>query len=142
TWLQWDETKQNFAIWLTARQQFEVFGTFYGALRTGAQNPACGPFPPNRVLPIKYGSFTVAQASGGVSLQIQYADGSTCQLAGISVETADSRTGYGYVHAVFDSAATAACPEFPAGLDLHFNGERLYADARDLCSSAHVMAAK
>ena len=82
TWLRWDEAKQNFSVYLTAAQQVSSSGTYYGALRSGAQNPACGPFPMNRVLPVKPGSFIVENVNGQIALTAQYVDGTMCRLSG------------------------------------------------------------
>lgn len=142
TWLRWDEARQNFSIYLTAAKQLSVAGTYYGALRSGAQNPACGPFPLNRVLPVKHGTFIVELANGQLALTAQYADGSMCRLPGAALQPFDGNNNDGNLRALFDSAATAACPEFPGGLDLRVNGQRLIADSMDSCRTAHLMGAQ
>lgn len=142
TWLRWDEAKQNFSVYLTATNQLSAAGTYYGALRSGAQNPACGPFPMNRVLPVKHGSFIVEIASGQLSLTAQYVDGTTCRLSGGTLQTFDRNNNDGNLRAFFDQAATTSCPEFSGGLDLRVNGQSLIADSMDPCRSAHVMGAQ
>lgn len=142
TWLRWDEAKQNFSVYLTGANQLSASGTYYGALRSGAQNPACGPFPPNRVLPVKHGSFIVENSNGQLSLIAQYVDGTSCRLPGVALQPFDSNNNDGNLTALFDQAATASCPEFPGGLVLHVNGQRLIADSMDPCRSAHVMGAQ
>ena len=142
TWLRWDEAKQNFAIDLGAPLQRVVPGTYYGAVRIGAQNPICGPFPIGRVLPIKHASFIVGFDSGRATLSVQYADGAACQVVQGGMETPDSRTSDGNLHILFDSAATASCAEFPGGLDMSFNGDRLHAKSMDTCATAELIGAK
>ena len=138
--LRWDETMQNFALYVAAKNQFGVAGTYYGALQTGAQNPACGPFPPNRVLPVRHATFVVTIAGNLLSLSAQYADGGACQLPAVAFDAPAGTLGDGYLHARF--GATAACPELPQGLDLRVNGRRLAGDSPDNCATAHVIGAK
>jgi len=142
TTLRWDEALQGFSVYLAATNQISVAGTYYGALQTGAQNPACGPFPPNREFAIKHGKFIAQVANGRLALSAQYVDGTSCQLPEVAIKAASASSDDGYAGAVFDAAATAACPEFPAGLDVRLNGRRLVADSLDNCRTGHVMAAK
>ncbi|MDP1679309.1 MAG: hypothetical protein Q8L02_04190, partial [Candidatus Nitrotoga sp.] len=154
TWLRWDEAKQNFSVYLTAAQVVDpsgtyypsqivsTSGTYYGALRSGAQNPVCGPFPMDRVLPVKHGSFIVEYANGQIALTAQYVDGTMCRLSGVPIQPFNSNNDDGNLRALFDQAATASCPEFPGGLDLRVNGQRLIADSMDNCKSAHVVGAQ
>lgn len=141
--LRWDEAKQNFALYLAERNVFiSIAGPYYGALRTGAQNPACGPFPPNRVITTKHGTFNVQLANNQFSLAIDYADGTTCRLPPVTVASLDAGNQDGYVIANFDAAAAAACPEFPNGLTIRANGVRIVGDSKDSCLTAHVIGAK
>jgi hypothetical protein len=140
TWLRWDEEKQNFSIYLTARDQIGLGGRYYGALESGARNPACGPFAPDRVLAVKHGTFSVGLEAGGVSFSAEYADGTACRLPAVAFEPAQANAPDGSRRAVF--AAAAACPEFPGGLELRVNGRRLEADSRDGCMSARVVGAQ
>ena len=140
--LRWDESRQNFSVYVAAKNQFSVGGNYYGALQTGAQNPACGPFPPNRELAIRHAKFVVGVADGQLSLVAQYADGGSCQLPAIAFEAPSGPLSDGYLHARYDAAATAACAEFPQGLDLRVNGRRLDAYSLDNCRTAHVIAAQ
>ncbi len=154
--LRWDEAKQGFALWLAERNVClntpgstncgpgifnEIGGAYFGALRTGAQNPACGPFPPNRVLGTKHGTFNVQYASGMLTLGIDYADGTTCRLPAVAVaSTTPGNDGYFTVN--YSAAAAASCPEFPNGLNLSVNGQRLVGDSADNCRTAHVIGAR
>lgn len=150
TWLRWDEAKQNFSVYLTAAppanfpgaQIVSTSGTYYGALRSGKQNPICGPFPMDRVFPVKHGSFIVEHANGQIALTAQYVDGTMCRLSGVPIQPFSSNNNDGNLRALFDQAATASCPEFPGGLDLRVNGQRLIADSMDNCKSAHVIGAQ
>jgi hypothetical protein len=142
TTLRWDESRQNFSVDLVAANQISLNGIYFGAIETGAHNPACGPFPPGNVLPTKLGGFTVTLAGGSLALLAQYADGSSCAMQGSAASSAGASADGGYLNATFDAVATASCPEFPGGLDLRVNGQRLVATARDNCRSARVVAAK
>ncbi|MFO1314818.1 MAG: hypothetical protein U1F58_04370 [Burkholderiales bacterium] len=143
TWVEWDETRQNFSVYFTASDQFSVSGTYYGALESGAHAPYCGPWPPDRKLPIRYGSFSVQVTGEHMALTIQYADGQTCSLPGVALEPHDGTLDIdGYVRAVFDRAAAAQCPEFPEGVSVQANGQRMVANSRDNCVTAAVWGAK
>jgi hypothetical protein len=143
TWVEWDEAKQNFSVYLTAPNQLSVSGTYYGALESGVHAPYCGPWPPDRKLPIKYGSFAVQVTSARMALTVEYVDGTTCNLPGVALEPYDRIIDRdGYVRAVFDQAAAAQCPEFPDGVSVQANGQRLVAHSRDNCVTAVVWGAK
>jgi hypothetical protein len=138
--LRWDEARQNFSVYLAAANQLGLNGKYYGALESGAHNPACGPFPPGNTLPIKHGTFTVTVSGGTLSLNAQYADGSVCQMSGAPISATSASANNGYLSATF--SAGAACPEYPGGLEVQVNGQRLLANAKDSCQSARVMAAR
>ena len=138
--LRWDTSMQNFAVFLSSENQISVGGAYYGAVEIGAHNPACGPFPPGRVLPIRHATFNVTYNSGAASLQVAYADGATCNLP--ATAAAPGSPNDGYLRATFDAAAAAGCPDFAPGLDVRFNGERLTATTKDLCMNAKVVGAK
>jgi hypothetical protein len=138
--LRWDESMQNFAVYLAASNQFTNAGTYHGMVEIGAHNPACGPFPPNRVLPIRYAAFDVALANDALTLAVRYADGSVCGLAPAPV--AFGTPNDGYLRATYDAVATAACTDFAGGLDVRFNGERLVAASRDNCVTGRAVGAK
>ena len=141
--VRWDESRQNFTLWLATRNiAISIGGPSYGALRTGAQNPACGPFPPNRVIGTKLGVFTVQLTNSQISLAIDYADGTTCRLPAVTVPSLDAENQNGYVIANFDATAAAACPEFPNGFTIRANGNRIVGDSKDFCVTAHVIGAK
>ena len=141
--LRWDEAKQNFSLYLAERLVYSsIAGAYYGALRTGAQNPACGPFPPNRVISTKHGVFNVQLANNQFSLAIDYADGTTCRLPVVTVQSLDAGNESGYVIASYDATAAASCLEFPNGLTLRANGIRIVGDSKDACATAHVIGAK
>ena len=144
TWVRWEEEKQNFSVYLTAKQQVSVTGKYYGALQTGAQNPSCGPFsfPNARVFAITHGNFTFTQTGGSASLKAEYVTGAVCQLPTVALKPYDRDHDDGYLTAVFDAASTASCPEFPGGLTVRANGQRLIADSGDNCQSAHLIGAK
>lgn len=143
TWVEWDESRQNFSVYVAAPGQFSISGAYYGALESGAHAPYCGPWPPDRKLPIRYGAFVVEVAGERMALTIQYADGTTCSLPGVPLEPRDEAIDLdGYVRAVFDRAAAAPCPEFPEGVSVQANGQRLVARSRDNCVTAAVWAAK
>jgi hypothetical protein len=142
TWVRWEEEKQNFSVYLTAKQQLSVTGKYYGALQSGAQNPICGPFPPTRVLPITYGNFTFTQTGGNASLKAEYVTGAVCQLPTVALQPYDRDHDDGYLMAIFDASSTASCPEFPGGLTVRANGQRLIADSGDNCVTAHIVGAK
>ena len=149
TWVRWDEAKQNFSVYLTVRRPNEsipgtnVSGTYYGALESGAHHPSCGPWPPDRKLPVKYGSFVVRVANGRMSLTAQYADDTTCALPDVALAPYDRLIDLnGYVRAVFDEAAAAQCPEFPGGVSVRVDGQRLAAESRDNCVTAAVWGAR
>ena len=114
TVVQWDEAKQNFSVYLALRgNQLNLSGTYYGALESGAHAPYCGPWPPDRKLPVKHASFVVQVADGRMSLAAEYVDGTTCTLPNVALAPYDSFIDRdGYVRAVFDQAATARCPSF------------------------------
>jgi hypothetical protein len=120
TTMRWDEARQNFSVDLAAANQLSINGKYYGALESGAHNPACGPFPPGNVLPIKHGTFTVTVSGGALSLNAQYVDGSTCQMSGAPVSATSASANDGYLSATFSAAA--ACPEYPGGLEVQVNG--------------------
>ena len=44
-----------------------------------------------------------------------------------------------YIIANFDAASTGQCPDFPQGLRVRVDGERLVADSADFCRTAHVV---
>jgi hypothetical protein len=138
--LRWDESMQNFAIYVAAPNQFSNSGTYRGAVEIGAHNPACGPFPPNRVLPVRYATFDVAVANNALTLAVRYADGSACTLAPAPVGL--STPNDGYLRATYDATATAACTDFAGGLNVQFNGERLVATSRDNCVTGRAVGAK
>ena len=143
TWVQWDEAKQNFSVYLTARNTMSVSGTYYGALESGAHAPFCGPYPVIRQLPIKYGSFVVQVANERMSLAAQYVDGTTCTLPDVALAPYDRLIDRdGYVRAVFDQTAAAQCPEFPGGVSVRVNGQRLVAASGDNCVTAAVWGAR
>jgi hypothetical protein len=143
TWVHWDEAKQNFSVYLTARNTMSVSGTYYGALESGAHAPFCGPYPLNRKLPVKYGSFVIQVANGRMSLTAQYVDATTCTLPDVALAPYDRLIDIdGYVRAVFDEPAAPQCPEFPGGVSVQVNGQRLAASSRDNCVSAVVRGAR
>jgi hypothetical protein len=143
TWVRWDEDRQNFSVYLTARSQMSVSGTYYGALESGAHAPYCGPYPPDRKLPVKHGSFVVQVANGRMSLTAQYVDGTTCVLPDASLAPYDRLIdGDGYVRAVFDQPAAPRCSEFPGGVSVRVNGLRLVASSRDDCVSSVAWGAR
>jgi hypothetical protein len=149
TWVQWDEAKQNFSVYLTELRPdasipgTNVSGTYYGGLESGAHNPACGPWPSDRKLPVRYGSFLVQVANGHMSLAAQYVDGTTCALPDVALAPYDpTLDSNGYVRAVFDQAAAASCPEFPGGVSVRVDGLRLAADSLDNCITAAVRGAR
>ena len=141
TWVKWDESSQNFSIYLKAENHASVSRTYYGALITGPTNPSCGPFPIGRVLPTKYGAFRVESSNGELSLTAQFADGSSCQLPRIAIEPFAMNNNDGFVRAVYDPAATAACPDLPHGLDVKANGQRLVAASLDGCRTSNAVGA-
>ena len=139
TWVQWDEAKQNFSMYVIARNTMSVSGTYYGALESGAHAPLCGPYPVNRKLPVKYGSFVVQVANERMSLTAQYVDGTMCTLPDVALAPYDGLIDLdGYVRAVFDQTAAAQSPEFPRGVSVRVNGQRLAAASRDNCVTAPV----
>jgi hypothetical protein len=138
--LRWDESMQNFAIYLASANQTSATGKYFGVVEIGAHNPACGPFPPNRVLPLRYAAFDVAVANDALTLAVRYADGSACTLAPVPVGL--STPNDGYLRATYDATATAACTDFAGGLNVQFNSERLVATSRDNCVTGRGVGAK
>jgi hypothetical protein len=140
--LRWDESKQGFSLWFAAPvTEVEIGGSYFGALRTGAQNPACGPFPPNRVIGTKHGTFSVQYANGTMTLGIDYADGTTCRLPAVAVASTTPGND-GYITVNYIASAAASCPEFPNGLNVRVNGQRLVGDSADMCRSAHLIGTR
>jgi hypothetical protein len=145
TWVQWDEAKQNFTVFLTTRFADSLNGIYYGALFRGPQNPACGPYAGADTRVGEHGSFEVRLSSEGstdlMSFAANYSGGRSCHLARGVREPLDGRNKGGYIVANFDAASTAGCPEFPGGLRVQIDGERLVADSLDNCRTAHVVGA-
>ncbi len=137
TTLMWDEGKQSFTIFQVTTNTFSLEGTYYGALLTGPQNPGCGPVDPSRLV-ARLGTFATHYASGQMSFGATYSDGSICQMTSVPTEAFDTNNTDGFVTATFQTA----CPEYPSGLRLRVNGQRLVADSLDQCTTAHVTAVK
>jgi len=138
TILQWDEERQNFSIWFTQSNAMFFPKTYYGAVKAGATNPLCGPYAPARVL--KYGTFIVQMSADNMALSAEYSDGSRCSLpAGALL---GPQQDDGFVRARFEASQTAACPEFPGGLELSVNGQRLQARTLDQCTTGTVVGAE
>ncbi|HUQ28436.1 MAG TPA: hypothetical protein VM051_07575 [Usitatibacter sp.] len=146
TWVRWDEAKQNFSVFLTTRYVADSLsgGLYYGALFRGPQNPSCGPYSTEPRIG-RHGSFRIDLSSEGstelMSLAANYADGGSCFLARGVREPLDSQNRDGYIIANFDAASTASCPEFPGGLRVRIDGERLVADSLDNCATTHIVGA-
>jgi hypothetical protein len=146
TLVRWDEASQNFSIvytnWNEANRVVpdKLTGIYYGALFTVPGNNLCGPFSTVRVP--RFGSFDVRYKSGTLSLTASFIDGGMCELPAAAIELPTGVSDAGMIIATFDEASTAACPEFPGGLRLQVNGERLVAYAMDHCMSTSVVAGK
>lgn len=146
THLKWDEAQQNFRInWYETSYAGSTVPrreTYDGALLTGSTAGACGPYPigTGPKLQKKYGSFIVDYANGQIALSARYADGGSCNLPPVPMLSADAVYAQGFVGGDYNAAATAACPEFPAGLQLRVNGQTMLARTLDLCTSGNVRA--
>ena len=82
----------------------------------------------------------MAVANDALTLAVRYADGSVCSLAPVAVGLGTPNDGY--LRAVYDATATAACTDFAGGLNVQFNGERLVATTRDNCVTGYAVGAK
>lgn len=145
-WVKWDEAKQNFTLELATNPKFvdSVSGIVYhGALFRGPQNPACGPYSTAPRTP-RYGAFRVDLAGEGaqatMTFTANYADGGVCQLTNGAREPYGAKIDDGFIVGTFESNILSQCPEYPQGLRVRVDGERLVADSTDACSTAHVMA--
>jgi hypothetical protein len=143
TAVEWDQAKQNFSVSQVMHLATTVSGTYYGAVESGAHAPFCGPWPPDRVLPIKHGSFNVRVENGHMRMNALYVDGETCTLPDVALLPYDKfANSDGYVTATFDEATAALCPAFTGGVNLRVNGQRLVARSLDHCVTAIAWAAK
>ena len=136
----WDEDKQNFSI--TCCVPFgpviSVVGTYYGAFRPGPQNPACGPYS---VQPVsKHGSFSVDLVNGEMSFAADFLDGSSCRVGPVAIDPFPGNNLDGYVVGRFSAAAS--CPDYPGGVVVKVNGDRLVADGGEFCRRGHIVGAR
>jgi hypothetical protein len=142
TTLRWDEEKQNFSVSFTARNQTSLSGKYFGALQIGKTSPACGPYPIDRVLPVKHGTFLLDVKENRLAMTASFVDGTTCRLESVPLLASPENLD-GYVSALFDAAATASCPGLTGGLLVRTNGQRLTANTQDDCGgSGHLVGAK
>lgn len=142
TYVNWDESLQNFSIALTAPGSGAgASGIYYGALLTGPSNPNCyiGFQPPSVV---KHGTFVIDGSSGQMTLSAQFADGTSCSLPSTPLEPFEQNNLDGYISAVFDSPRTASCAALPSGLRVRANGKRFEGSSLDSCVTVRARGAQ
>ncbi|MBK8742275.1 MAG: hypothetical protein IPM02_23505 [Betaproteobacteria bacterium] len=108
---------------------------YYGALQTGAQNPA-RTFPPKPRTGDPHAQVRRERRQQPVVARGAVRRRRIVSLPAIAFEAPTGPNSDGYLHARYDAAATAACAELPQGLDVRVNGRRLDAHSLDNCRTA------